>query len=348
MMIRSRNYNHRLGGLLSIFFLFLLFASCSTEIDINAPNQNVPIVYCILDTEDSIQYARVQKTYLVDQAAHTTVPHPDSIYYPGEVQISLERWRDGAPVEIIPFEPTYDVPKDSGFFPGGSHVVYRGFTEILPLETYYLYVYVKDKELVLFAETYSVGNLKVVDPLNLKDRKIALNYGQNYTCRWESVDFAGIYQVGMRLNYLETVNGETTQRTMEFPQSFTNPLTNVDYLTRDISGARFMNLISQNLEVIPGMVREVTGIDFYFISGGKEVKYYIESTAPSEGALMEKPVYSNFTHGLGLFSSQARVEVLDLELAGTTLDSLAYGQNTIELGFLDHTGDRDSTNNPKQ
>jgi hypothetical protein len=105
-----------------------------------------------------------------------------------------------------------------------------------------------------------------------------------------------------------------------------------------------MHILQDNLTAGNGIVREVTGLDFGIVSGSIEMKYYIESTAPSAGALMEKPVYSNLTNGIGLFCSIARIDVMDLMLSPVTIDSIAYGQLTRKLGFLDHTGDRDSTN----
>jgi hypothetical protein len=60
---------------------------------------------------------------------------------------------------------------------------------------------------------------------------------------------------------------------------------------------------------------------------------------------MEKPVFSNITNGIGLFCSVARINVNELLLSPVTIDSIAYGQFTKTLGFLDHTNDRDSTNN---
>ena len=85
-------------------------------------------------------------------------------------------------------------------------------------------------------------------------------------------------------------------------------------------------------------------MDFQIVGGSMEMKYYIESTAPSEGSLMEKPVYSNITNGIGLFCAVARINVNELLLSPVTIDSIAYGQFTKNLGFLDHTNDRDSTN----
>lgn len=335
--------NNWLWSLLAVL-LIPIIQSCETEIEINTTNQDVPIVYCILNTADSIQYVRLQKTYLVDQAAMETPPESDSMYFPGEVVITMERWSGEKVMETVRFTPTNEIPKDSGFFPSDKNLLYRAKLKIQPLQKYRLYIYLGIKEKVLYAETLTIGKLSVIDPIPLPQRKISLNIGSNYISRWEPVENAGIYQVGVRLHYNETTNGHTVEKFLDWPQGYTNPSTNVEYLSREISGARFMHILDDGLETLPGVVREVKSLDFIIMSGGLELKYYIESTAPSEGALMEKPVYSNVNNGIGVFSSVARVDVTPLFLSSVSIDSIAYGQYTSDLGFLDHTGDRDSTN----
>jgi hypothetical protein len=89
-------------------------ASCETAIDINTGNQDVPIVYCVLNSADSFQYVRIQKTYLIDQAALENPPQQDSMLFTGEIVVTMERWSGGKVMETIRFAPTNEVPKDSG------------------------------------------------------------------------------------------------------------------------------------------------------------------------------------------------------------------------------------------
>jgi hypothetical protein len=322
-----------------------LFASCETGIDVNTENQDVPIVYCVLNSADSFQYVRIQKTYLIDQAALDYPPEQDSMLFTGEIVVSMERWSAGKVMETVRFAPTNDIPKDSGFFPSEKNVLYKAKVKIIPNQTYRLYIYLKNKEKVLYAEASSLGYLTVIDPLPLKERKISLCNGTNYTCRWQPVENAGVYQVVVRFNYKETLDGVTKIKHLDWPQAFASPGSDAEYLSNDISGSRFMHILEDNLLPVDGMVREVIGLDFQVVSGSMEMKYYIESTAPSEGALMEKPVYSNITNGIGLFCAVARININDLVMAPVTIDSIAYGQYTKSLGFLDHTNDRDISNN---
>ncbi len=322
-----------------------LVSSCETGIDINSDNQDVPIVYCILNSADSFQYVRIQKTYLIDQAALDYPPEQDSMLFKGEIVVTMERWSGGKVMETINFAPTNEIPKDSGFFPSEKNILYKAKAKIVANQIYRLYIYLGSKEKVLYAEASSLGKLVVIDPMHLTERKISLYTGNNYTTRWEPVDNAGVYQVLVRFTYKETIGAETKIKRLDWPQTFASPGADEGYLSNDISGSRFMHILEENLVPVEGAVREVVGVSFEITSGSLEMKYYIESTAPSEGALMEKPVYSNITNGIGLFCSIARITIDDLLLSPVTIDSIAYGQFTRTLGFLDHTDDRDSTNN---
>jgi len=323
----------------------VLFTCCETGIDINSTNQELPIVYCVLNSADSFQYVRIEKTYLVDQAALQTPPDQDSILFKGEIVVTMERWSAGKVMETVRFAPTNEIPKDSGFFPYEKNILYKAKVKIVANQTYRLYIYLGSKETVLYSESSSLGHLTVLDPIPLEERKISLYPGNNYTCRWNPVSNAGVYQVVIRFNYSETIGGITKIKYLDWPQAFASPGSDAEYLSIDISGTRFMHILEDNIQAANGIVRQAIGLNFHIISGSQEMKYYIESTSPSEGALMEKPVYSNITNGLGLFCAVARVDVNNLLLSPVTIDSMAYGQFTRALGFLDHTNDRDSTNN---
>ena len=325
-----------IGGLLLI--ILMVVSSCDTDIDINAENREVPIVYCVLDIADSVQFLKLNKTYLLEQAALENPPHRDSMYFVGNIDIVLERWEGNKPVEIITFYPSTDISKDDGFFPSDDNIVYKADTRILSNTVYHLNIYVEDKERILHSEITTVGKLLVIDPIDLPQRVVSLNTGINYTTRWKPVSNAGIYQVVVRFHYKEIIDGNIQDLNFEWPQSFTSPISNVDYLSKDISGARFYHILSDEIPVKNGLSRQVSDIDILILSGGMELKYYIESTAPADGALMERPVYTNIVNGLGIFSSVATKEVNGLSLASTTIDSIAYGQITKDLLFLDHKG----------
>jgi hypothetical protein len=314
--------------------------SCTTDFQVNAENQEEPIVYCILNSSSDTQYLKLNKTYLTDRAAFENPPDSDSLYFDGNIEVVLERWENNKVEDIFIFEPTTEVPKDSGFFPVDNNIIYKVKADIIPESKYSLSIYLENKEKIVYAETNSLGSLSVIDPLPIPERKVSLNIGQNYDCSWKPVKNAGIYQVVLKLHYMEYEGNDSIQKTLVWPQSFTSPQTNAEALSREISGTRFYYIVRDNISGKEGVIRKAIGMDFDILSGGMEIKYYIESTAPTEGALMEKPIYTNFTNGIGVFSTISSANITMLPIGAVTLDSLAYSQLTSHLGFLDHNGER--------
>lgn len=59
----------KFGFLAFVTLIWSVFYSCTTEVDINAPYKDIYVVYGVLDANDSIQYIRVSKAFLVNEDA---------------------------------------------------------------------------------------------------------------------------------------------------------------------------------------------------------------------------------------------------------------------------------------
>ena len=150
-----------------------LISSCESNFQVNTENQEVPIVYCVLNSGQSEQYLKLNKTYLTNRAAISNPPDQDSVYFKGNIEIVLEEWSNGNVDHIYIFEPTSEFPKDSGFFPNDNNIIYKTEAEIKPETKYSLSLYLENKEKIVYAEAMSMGEILIVDPLNIPERKIS-------------------------------------------------------------------------------------------------------------------------------------------------------------------------------
>ncbi|MFK7969926.1 MAG: hypothetical protein AB8F95_06140 [Bacteroidia bacterium] len=66
--------------ILASLSLLLLIQACKTEIDLYAPKEDIWVVYCILNLEDSVQYVRVSKAFQVEG---------DAFAYAGEQDLTV-------------------------------------------------------------------------------------------------------------------------------------------------------------------------------------------------------------------------------------------------------------------
>ena len=69
----------RIYLILSIFSI--LFISCETEVNVNAPWEEVVVVFGLLDQGQELQFVKVNKAFLGDDAAPDMAQRPDSFNF---------------------------------------------------------------------------------------------------------------------------------------------------------------------------------------------------------------------------------------------------------------------------
>ncbi len=80
-------------------------------------------------------------------------------------------------------------------------------------------------------------------------------------------------------------------------------------------------------------------LDFLFSLGGEELYTYIKANEPSSGIVQIKPQYSNLSEGIGVFSCRFDTGLYNKDISFRSIDSLASGQYTYNLGFVNHYND---------
>ena len=67
-----------------------MFNSCSNDFDLVDTWKDIPIVYGLLNVNDSVQYIRVEKAFLDEETSALVIAQePDSLYY-GNISVELE------------------------------------------------------------------------------------------------------------------------------------------------------------------------------------------------------------------------------------------------------------------
>ncbi len=321
--------------LLNFILITPFFYSCEDEVDVFSGDPSMPIIYCLLNPFDSVQYLRIGKSYTVEKGTTGVPGSADSLYFSGDVIVSLERWNEDEVEETIEFEPYNEIIKDEGIFPTGLNNLYRTDKRIYTDSKYVLYVYLKDRELILDAEAFMVGELEVIDPFPLPEKKITLSVDQDYVMRWNLAPEAWIYQAVVTFNYDEITATDTIRKSFDWVQNVSQP----DFLTRDfismkLNGARFYQEMIKHVKQNSLLKRKAIDLTFTFYFGGVELRFYVESIKPASGILQEKPSYSNFKNCQGVFSSLATKQVNEVELSTIFIDSIANSKMTGNLNFV--------------
>src|SRR5688572_4434426 len=146
--------------LLFIIPILMLFSSCEDDIDLTAPYKDIPVVYGLLDRNDTTHYIRIQKCYLADDNAFLFAGVQDSNYYPSSLIVYiLEFNSSGTQLDSIHLIQTInEFPKDSGLFSSGNNILYKG-TKVLNAANTYKLVIIKPNGDTTTASTQLCTNI---------------------------------------------------------------------------------------------------------------------------------------------------------------------------------------------
>jgi hypothetical protein len=321
-----------------LVLLFAVFASCNEDVDIYTVGQPVPIVYCLLDPADDIQYVRIGRSYVGATTNPDQAPASDSTVWDITHEIYIEEYTNGEKMETYRFDPDSTMKKDTGFFPVSNLRVYSSAFKPVPGNSYQLYVYFPDLDKMVFAKTVVHGSPQIMDPLPLSIRKINFEPGQPYTIRWYPGLNTGVYQMIFRIYYRDSSASGEEFHTADYSSAGVYNLWTDQMMEYGMGGPAFFAAMAKNIPVIPGMVREVISVEFIMISGGADLGIHYQSSVGIENNFTNLAEYSNIGNGLGVFSSRTESRIPNLTLSGVTLDELARGATTRSLGFKDSKG----------
>ena len=123
---------------------FLGLVGCTTEVDISADYENIPVVYSIIDPTDSVHYVRVNKIFLGNLSAYEMAQIPDSLVYDDTLDVKIHILNENnTQIDVITFEKEM-ILKDSVnelgevIFSTEKHHVYSS-RQIIPEERDYTY-----------------------------------------------------------------------------------------------------------------------------------------------------------------------------------------------------------------
>lgn len=326
-----------------VLMILLGFASCRNDLDVMAPYKDIPVVYCVLNPKDSVNYLRLEKLFLGADNAYEMAKQTDSIYYPG-ASVFLERWADSTMKEQIAMERVISPVRDSGIFTNDPNYLYQSSSPIRTNSEYRLNISIPSTGAKITASTHTVNDFKVVRPEAYKKNLPFSSYDNYQTVEWITAPYSRIYHLMIRFHYLEVINADTVNLTADWNigQYVSQNGSGGELMTADILQRNFYKWLGNKLLTPAHNVQRLAdkkAIDFVFTVGGEELYTYMEIYKEDNGILKEKPVFTNITNGIGLFASRFEQSVTGKSLSEHSIDSLAYGIYTKDLRFADSQND---------
>ncbi|MFA6128999.1 MAG: DUF4249 family protein [Bacteroidales bacterium] len=317
--------------------------SCSNDIEVMAPYKAIPVVYCILNQNDSTHYVRLEKSFMGAADAYEMARETDSIYYP-EASVFLERWADGQRKEQLVMERNIYPVRDSGIFSNNPNYVYSSTTKLKSNSEYRLNILVPSINTAISAVTHTVSEFKIIRPEAYKKNLAFSSYDNYQTLEWISAPYTRIYHLVIRFHYLEVTHQDTVNKTADWNigDYISQFGSGGEVMTADILQRNFYKWLGNKLVKPAADVQRLANkkaIDFIFTVGGEELFTYMEVYKADNGILKEKPVFTNIVNGIGLFSSRYEQSVAGKSLSDHSIDSIAYGMYTKNLQFADSQND---------
>ncbi len=322
---------------LPLIILSIIVCSCETDIDVIDDSGAVPIVYFVMNQNDTAHHLRINRSYL---SSNGTIPpaSSDSLIIPGKLNISVEVVDNNQVTGHFPFDPVL-MQKDSGFFPNSVNGIFRGIFPIKENTTYRLIVEIKEWDYLSYASIKTLGDFQVIDPTYPEVRDIHMLEDHNPVIHWTRSLNAAVYQVGIRVHYQEMIAEHIESKSLLL--LFTTTFYRDDpgsFYSYSINSNQFYKRMSESIQAEPAYLRKLTGIDVCVIAGSESVGVYMTTQASQDPFQVFD--YTNLINGMGIFGSCKTVECRGFKLDDQSLDSLAYGNMTKSLNFLDSDGFR--------
>lgn len=318
----------------ALFLASILAMGCSNEIDLFEEGDTIPVVYCLLNPQEDIQYLRLAKIYTVTKETYQNNPVPDSTQLSEPSLIYIEEYDENEDVEEIYYFSQTDFPvRDSGLFSDHSYSLYKA--EFKPVEgkTYILYVYFPDKDKIISGKTVVMDIPVLIDPVDVPYRMITFDSLSRMVVRWTPAQNGGLYQGVFRFHYAEQSGGNTDNKYVDFATPLFSGI-EAEYVSEKVINPNnfFINL-SENIPIITGVIRIPISIEFQFYATGIDVALQIHSTGSRSGDFPSIFEYSNLIGGVGIFSSFVSFRVPNLKLSPVSIRNLQTHPLTRDLGF---------------
>lgn len=291
--------------------------ACKNDIEINAPWQEIPIVYGFLDVNNDTQYIRLQKAYQnsVDLTTAEGAQISDSLYF------------KNATVQVngVTFTKITSIPKNSGLFASDVNFVYQAYMPINAGMQYTLDVKSNETGKTYTALTTIVGQADImsISP----NYKIYVRPHQDFNriqFQFKPGAKAALYDVAIRFWYKEYATGNPSGFELKFIDYFlernwtVNSQSGKSYVPRS---REFINYLKNAIPQKTGITREFHQIDYIATGGSKEMKDIIDLSKPSAVIVQRKTDYSNINGGLGIFSSRSETVKANIPLQNDNDDN---------------------------
>lgn len=333
--------------------LVLTFAGCSTDFELNKPEEQT-IVYGILDPSQDTNWIKINKSFLGDGDNFAYASIPDCTIHENITATISEI--GGASRSWILQEKYVPVDANAGVFYGDSQKVYYFVPNGLDVAAEYkLRVDFEDGRSALEATTPLVSPIVFDQTFRFQmlngvtfetgPTLLSTNYSTGLDVKWNAVLGGKRYDLKIVYHYTEHyLDGSSPQeKTIEWYQGSKKVLksTSNEQMKKEILPEQFYVYVGSlpELQDVTNVDKRVMGVmDFILTVSADDFSTYLDVSKPSSGLVQERPSFTNVTNGIGIFSSINRTVFNQIGVSVTNFDrnsteEMSLGQYTRTLKF---------------
>lgn len=339
----------------------LTFSSCKDKLELNAPYQEIPSIYAVLDVASNTHIIRINKVFLGEGDANLMAQVADSINYP-EGELIVKMRHSGGKVHS--FKDSV-LQTDPGAF-NSTQRVYVNHETLLTTGTYTLSVENTRTKNVFtsVAKALSPPNVMgynpfvtpyypapVGSPPNNPDYYIdysgkTTKYSVKFSPNLNDAQGPKIYSLVMRLHYYDSL-GVSGKNFEYIDYTFNN-----QYLkdVTTIGGIKFINYEFKGQDVISAVGiemnkrkdpnffvgRKMYKIQYFVYASTQEYLDYLEYSKPSFSISQTKPIYSNFSENkaIGIFTFRYSTNI-QKSISNSFISCFASDPSTCKYSFFE-------------
>lgn len=325
------------------FLLITVFAfniGCENTVNLKAPYEIIPVVYSLLDQNDSYHYVKVAKLFNGDLDANEMAQVADSSYLDIK-EIKVEELREGVVLNTYFLQDTVLSEKDPGVFFGPDQILYYFYEPFLNSKSEYRLTVdvgngkpaVATTSLIEDSNPFShftwsrfAGGVSLISNQSFNQLQVKLVPAKNTRQTAVNMYFTYCNQLSNGDSYSDTIKFDLGSELVDNPDS-------PKELDFTLEEGLFYKTVSENvpdeIETVGLNYRSAGQIFFEVINAGEDFFTYMEVNSPTNAVFQQKPPYTNFENGLGVFS--ARTKFYSHEIIGGGVGFALTGQSEKEL-----------------
>jgi len=347
-----------------IFFLLLsssiVVNSCKTDFKTVAPYKEMLCVYGLIDHSQNPNNIRINRVFLTGGNAFETAQIDDSVNFkPGELSVTLQKFKDGVQLSNLSLSeftstlPTGDFNANQRLWQCNNQLASFGIggTENGNSISYTLNIhnnftgktFLSSTKLIKEISSYPSGILYYAPSL------LSLT-NPTYPVKvvWTNPVYAKTNNLTLRFNYREYLTNDTITQSLyadkfvdwNLGNQIVNDITNTNLpIEYTFMGEAFYSHLKNNITNNTNVyARKCLNVQVLITAVGEEFQLYNDVSAPSNTIVQDKPIYSNISDGVGVFSSRKKKSFTKI-LSYQSVDKLADPSSpTCGLRFFNSNG----------